>query len=369
MHRTPSGDIRVCLSGDWRAWPGVPSADELARELAHDAAPAVVEVEGRDLAGWNMATLAFLFRCETLCRQRAIPLRVGALPDGLQRLFRLGQAVPEPSEARRSRTRRSWLEVVGAGVLSGWDQVGDFTGFLGETLLAAGRWVRGRAQLRWGDALLVVQESGPRALGIVALINFLVGLILAFVGALQLARFGASVYVADLVAVATVREMGCIMTAIIMCGRTGAAFAAQLGTMKVNEEIDALTTFGFPTAEFLVLPRVLALACMMPLLCAFADLISIGGGLAVAIGMLDLSSTEYFNRTIAAITLPSFLLGIFKGACFGALVGLVGCWRGMRCGSDAAAVGEATTSAVVVGITGIIAADGVFAMLTNALKI
>jgi phospholipid/cholesterol/gamma-HCH transport system permease protein len=177
------------------------------------------------------------------------------------------------------------------------------------------------------------------------------------------------VYVADLVAVATVREMGCIMTAIIMCGRTGAAFAAQLGTMKVNEEIDAFAMFGFPPVDFLVLPRLLALVLMMPLLCAFADLIAVTGGLVVATGVLGLSSAEYVHRTIEAISLSSFLLGIFKGACFGVVVALVGCWRGVRCGSDAAAVGEATTSAVVIGITGIIVADGVFAVLTNALHI
>jgi phospholipid/cholesterol/gamma-HCH transport system permease protein len=212
-------------------------------------------------------------------------------------------------------------------------------------------------------------DSGPQALGIVALINFLVGLILAFVGAVQLRQFGAAIYVADLVAVGTVREMGCIMTGIILCGRTGAAFAAQLGTMKVNEEIDAFTAFGFPPVEFLVLPRLIALLVMMPLLCVFADLIAILGGFTVATLMLDVSSTEYLNRTLEAVTLNSFLLGIGKGAFFGLLVGVVGCWRGMRCGSNAAAVGEATTSAVVAGIAGIVAADGIFAVICNALGI
>jgi phospholipid/cholesterol/gamma-HCH transport system permease protein len=214
-----------------------------------------------------------------------------------------------------------------------------------------------------------MQQCGPQALGIVALINFLVGLILAFVGAVQLTQFGAALYVADLVAVAAVREMACIMTGIVICGRTGAAFAAQLGTMKVNQEIDAFATFGISPLEFLVLPRVLALVLMMPLLCLFADLICISGGFLVSSLMLHITPAYYLNRTVAAVTLTSFLLGVFKGAFFGVLVALTGCLRGMQCGTNAAAVGEATTKAVVTGITAIIAFDGLFAVICSALHI
>jgi phospholipid/cholesterol/gamma-HCH transport system permease protein len=214
-----------------------------------------------------------------------------------------------------------------------------------------------------------MQECGPKALGIVALINFLIGLILAFVGAVQLQRFGAAIYTADLVGIATVREMGCIMTGIIMCGRTGAAFAAQLGTMKVNQEIEAFRTFGFSPFEFLVLPRMLALILMMPVLVLFANLISIFGGFVVSTSMLHITPALYINRTIQAITVTSFLLGIFKGTYFGVVIALTGCLRGMQCGTNAAAVGLATTSAVVTGITVIIASDGLFAVICNALGI
>ena len=214
-----------------------------------------------------------------------------------------------------------------------------------------------------------MQECGPQAIGIVALINFLIGLILAFVGATELTRFGASIYVADLVGIATVREMGCIMTGIIICGRTGAAFAAQLGTMKVNQEIEAFQTFGISPVEFLVLPRMLALILMMPLLCLFADLISIAGGFLISTLMLHITPALYLHRTVEAITLGSFLLGVFKGAYFGVLIALTGCLRGIQCGTNAAAVGQATTSAVVTGITAIIASDGVFAVICNALHI
>jgi phospholipid/cholesterol/gamma-HCH transport system permease protein len=159
------------------------------------------------------------------------------------------------------------------------------------------------------------------------------------------------------------------MTGIIVCGRTGAAFAAQLGTMKVNEEIDAFKSFGISPVEFLVLPRLLALVLMMPLLCVFADAIGILGGFCIALGLLDLSFTGYYVRTVEAISLTGFLLGVFKGSFFGVLVALTGCLRGMQSGQNAAAVGLATTSAVVTGITSIIAADAVFAVLCNALGI
>jgi phospholipid/cholesterol/gamma-HCH transport system permease protein len=203
---------------------------------------------------------------------------------------------------------------------------------VGENVLAFGQLLRGKAQFRWSDMLLVMQECGPKALGIVALINFLIGLIMAFVGATQLEKFGASIYTADLVAVATVREMGCIMTGIIMCGRTGAAFAAQLGTMKVNQEIEALQTFGFNPAEFLVLPRMLALIFMMPLLVLFADLISILGGFFVSTLMLDITPALYADPDLETITLTTFSLGVVKGTYFGVVVALTWlfAWHPMR---------------------------------------
>jgi phospholipid/cholesterol/gamma-HCH transport system permease protein len=281
----------------------------------------------------------------------------------------LSQAVPERKDAVRTTAKAPWVQRVGESGIATFDGARAMLTFLGECVLAVGRLARGKAQFRFSDMLLVMQQTGPQALPIVALINFLIGLILAFVGATELKQFGASIYTADLVAVATVREMACIMTGIILCGRTGAAFAAQLGTMKVNQEIEAFQTFGIASIEFLVLPRMLALIVMMPLLCVFANIISIGGGYLVSTLMLDVSPTVYIDRTIASIRLTSFLLGIFKGAFFGVLIAISGCMRGMQCGTNAAAVGQATTSAVVTGITAIIASDGVFSVLCSVLDI
>ena len=368
QQKTPE-TLLLRAAGNWRTLGALPGLETVEREIGKGGTVKALEIDASGLAGWDSRFVAFISKCQELCRERKIEFRDAALPDGVRGLLRLASVVPEVKDARRSTAEAPILQQVGEGVLANWDGTISLFTFLGENVLAIGRLFQGRAQFRWSDAFLVMQECGPQALGIVALINFLIGLILAFVGATSLEQFGATIYVADMVAIGTVREMGCIMTGIILCGRTGAAFAAQLGTMKVNEEINALQTFGISPVEFLVLPRMIALILMMPLLVVFADIISISGGFFVSLSLLDGTATEYIGRTIDAITMKSFLLGVFKGSFFGFLVAYTGCLRGMQCGSNAAAVGEATTRAVVAGITAIIASDGIFAVICNALHI
>src|SRR6266853_6924826 len=364
-----SDALLVKLSGDSRE-QSEPLGIEVVREaLDHAKGTKVLSFESTGVIGWDSRFVAFIRNCLELSRTRNVAFRDDGLPEGVRRLLRLAQAVPERTDARHESVKPQLLQKLGERAIQGWRGTLEMFTFLGENLVALSNLFRGRAQFRWSDAFLAMQECGPQALGIVAMINFLVGLILAFVGATELTRFGASIYVADLVGIASVREMACIMTGIILCGRTGAAFAAQLGTMKVNEEISALETFGISPIEFLVLPRMVALMLMMPLLCVFADLISIAGGFFVSLSMLDGTATEYIHRTVEAIRLKSFLLGICKGSFFGFLVAYTGCLRGMQCGSNAAAVGAATTRAVVAGITAIIASDGIFAVICNALHI
>lgn len=368
IERPSPGVLLARVSGNWREGPTLPG--EVVREiLSKQPSAKFVEFDTAGLIGWDSRFVAFISQCAGMVRGRDIQLRYDGLPEGVRRLLRLAHAVPEKTDTHRTVVKGGFFRTVGERTIQGGAGILGLFTFLGQNLIALVNLLRGRAQFRWADAFLVMGQTGPQALGIVAMINFLVGLILAFVGALELARFGASIYVADLVGIATVREMGCIMTGIILCGRTGAAFAAQLGTMKVNEEINALQTFGLSPIEFLVLPRMVALILMMPFLCIFANLISIAGGFFVSIGMLDISYTEYVSRTIQAIQLKSFLLGIVKGTFFGFLVAYTGCLRGMQSGHTAAAVGEATTRAVVTGISAIIATDGIFAVLCNALRI
>jgi phospholipid/cholesterol/gamma-HCH transport system permease protein len=368
VRRTDPGNVVVEIAGDWLDRAGLPDVSPVEKELA-GAPMKAVEFDARGLGRWDSALMVRILAIYDLCAKAKVEFRSATLPEGLAKLIALSQAVPEKSDAARKQLNLSFLQRVGESGLAAWTGGAAMLSFLGESVLSLLKLARGRAQFRFRDMVEVMQACGPEALGIVALINFLIGLILAFVGATELSRFAASIYTADLVAVATVREMGCIMTGIILCGRTGAAFAAQLGTMKVNQEIEAFQTFGISPFEFLVLPRMLALILMMPLLVLFADLIAIGGGFFVSTLMLDISPAAYLHRTVRSIHLSFFLLGVFKGSFFGVLVALTGCLRGLQCGTNAAAVGLATTSAVVTGITWIIASDGLFAVICSALHI
>jgi len=361
--------LLIRISGKYHGQNQLQNATAIIAALERYPEVRSLSFDSTGLIGWDSRFVAFIRNCAELCQTRNIEIHDDGLPAGVRRLLRLALKVPERKDVRRTPDKIPFLQNTGERVVRGWDGALELFTFLGENIMAVGNLLRGRAQYRWADTFLVIEQCGPQALGIVAMINFLMGLILAFVGAVQLTKFGASIYVADLVGIATVREMGCVMTGIILCGRTGAAFAAQLGTMKVNEEINALQTFGISPLEFLVLPRMIALMLVMPFLCAFADFISIAGGFVVSVTMLDVTPTEYLTRTIQAIQLHSFLLGIGKGCFFGFLVAYTGCLRGMQSGSSAAAVGEATTKAVVTGISAIIASDGVFAVLTHVLQI
>jgi phospholipid/cholesterol/gamma-HCH transport system permease protein len=240
--------------------------------------------------------------------------------------------------------------------------------FLGELTRSLQRFVVGRARVRGRDLLAEVEGAGVRSFSIVAVVSFLLGLILAFVGGVTLRPFGASVYLANVVTISMVRELGPVMTAIVMAGRTGSAYAAQLGTMKVTQEIDALTTMALPPTDFLVLPRVLALTLMMPLLVIYADFIALAGGGLVATSSGETIAT-YTSQAKGAITLTTFWIGFLKSVVFGIVVALAGCIAGLRASRSAAAVGEAATNAVVSSIVWIIAIDGVFAVLLNLLGI
>jgi phospholipid/cholesterol/gamma-HCH transport system permease protein len=366
--QTGDGGLRVRLAGDWQLRGRVPSTSDVERALA--AAPARVSFEAGELGRWDSSLITALVDICEVCRTRGITADRAGLPTGVQRLLALAEAVPEKQGARREAKRAGFLERVGVATQEIVAAGADLLAFVGRATLALARLRPGRrAAFRASDLLLIIQRSGAEALGIVSLISFLVGVILAFVGAVQLQQFGAAIYVADLVGIAMARDMAAMMTAIVMAGRTGASFAAELGTMKVNREIDALTTMGIDPIGFLVLPRMIALFLMMPLLCLYADLLGMLGGAVIGVTMLDLSWTTYYQETISAVTLTQVAGGVFKGAVYGALVAVAGCLRGMECGNSASAVGEATTSAVVTSIVLIISACGTFAVLFYVLGI
>ena len=336
-----------------------------------DSGPPIRQIgfNSEDLAEWDSGLLTFLTKIVGLCSQKQIQADGKGLPEGAKRLLKLAFAVPEKKDTRNVAQREPFLARVGTKVMTFGKAAGEMNEFMGEAFLAFIKMLGGKARFRRSDLSLFLQQCGADALPIVSLISFLVGLILAFVGAIQLALFGAQLYVANLVGISMVRVMGALMTGIIITGRTGASFAAQLGTMQVNEEIDALTTMGISPIEFLVLPRMLALVLMMPLLTLYADLVGILGGAVVGLFMLDINLLEYYVQTKTAVNLTQVWIGLAHSVVFGALIALAGCLRGMQCGRSASAVGDATTSAVVTGITSIIVATAIITYICDVLNV
>lgn len=337
--------LRVRCSGhwDWRAPPpDMPAPAQLrnCRTLRLEA-DACSEEDG--------ALLAWLLKLCRLLQAQELGIDTQALPDGIRRLLELALAVP-PQQARPHPPEPAFLAGLGLIALHLWRDLPRAVAFTGEICLSLWRLLRGRVRLRRRDLLWLLEASGPRALPIASLISFLIGTILAYMGAVQLAQFGAQLYIADLVAIGMVREIGALMTGVILAGRTGAAYAAQLGSMQVNEEIDALRSLGLSPIDALVLPRMLALLLMLPLLTLYAGVVGIGAGMLVATSVFGVGLQEYWHETLNTLSWTHILIGMFKGTVYGLLVGFSGCWRGMECGRSAQAVGEATTSAVVTSI-------------------
>ncbi|MCP4686871.1 MAG: ABC transporter permease [Desulfobacterales bacterium] len=368
--RRPADDtLLVSLAGDWTIENRTPRASEVVARVEAGSEIRRVLFDTEKLAGWDSGLLTFLTRVLDHCAQNGIPVSREGLPPGAQRLLNLAAAVPERKGARKKEEKESFLVTVGESAIEFYRSTLAILSFIGEAFPAFLRMLVGKSRFRRSDLTLIIQDCGAKALPIVSLISLLVGLILAFVGAIQLVMFGAQIYVAALVGVAMIRVMGAVMAGVIMAGRTGAAFAAQLGAMEVNEEIDALRTLGISPMEFLVLPRMLALALMMPLLCLYADLMGVLGGLIVGVAMLDISFMEYVNMTRASVTLNDFLVGLVQSVVFGILVALSGCLRGMQCGRSASAVGDAATSAVVTGIVTIVVATAIITIICNVLGV
>ena len=363
------GTVRLQLSGSWRLSQPLPAAADVERQLEARSDLRRVVFEAQGVSDWDSGLLTFLRRLDGFVRRAGLEADASGLPEGVRRLLQLATAVPERSGAQRSTTPGSFLTRVGKEALALVEGSRDVLAFLGEVTLAFGRLLRGKARFRRSDLMLTIQQVGAQALPIVSLISFLVGMILAFLGSVQLLQFGAQIYVAPLVAIGMARDMAAMMVGIILAGRTGAAFAAQLGTMQVNEEIDALSTFGFAPMDFLVLPRMLALVLMTPLLCLYADLLGILGGAFVGVWFLDLPAVTYYQSTQYGVRLIDFGGGLIKAAVYGIVVAVAGCLKGLQCGRSSAAVGQATTSAVVTSIIFIVVSMAILTVIYNALGI
>ncbi len=371
---------RLCVrfTGDWRldTVPG-PAAERALRSAEQQAVSALapgsgiseLELDGEKLGSWDSSVLVPAARLTALARETGITVHDEKLPQGVRNLTALALAVPPNKNARRKIVSESLFSRIGGFFLSLPASVSRVLAFLGELVLCFGRLVSGRSGCTRANVWLSIQESGAEALPIVSLISLLVGLILAFVGVIQLSMFGAQIYVSSLVAVGMTRIMGAIMTGIILAGRTGASYAAVIGTMQVNEEIDALNTLGVPPSDYLVMPRLIALTIMTPLLVLYADFMGIVGGFLVGVGVLGLDPMEYYTFTQKGFNLNNLWVGMVHGLVFGMVISITGCYQGLNCGRNAEAVGRATTSAVVYSIVGIVLATAALTLLCNILKI
>ena len=366
----PSSDSALLtLAGDWTLSQSQLQWAPYQSELGDKGPLKDLRVVSRDLGAWDSSLLTLLQGVSDFAEDRSISLDLSALPDGVRRLHKLARAVPERAGGQGPVEGQGLLYRLGESSLRVWHEFQQINRFVGELVLSFGRLMVGRANFRRVELLGFLQSAGPEALPIVTLIGLLVGAVLAFVGAVQLQMFGAEIYVANLVGLGSVREMGAMMTAIIMAGRTGSAYAAQLGTMQVNDEIDALKTFGLSVIDFLVLPRTLALLIMLPLLTLWANLMGILGGMLVGVLVLDIGLLEYLIQTQDSIGLGDLSVGLIKSLIFAFVIALSGCMRGLQSGRNSSAVGHATTAAMVTAILLIVIWDAVTTILFNRLGI
>ena len=360
-------DVFIKLDGDYIEYNDDKEVREIYRSI-EDGTIKKAEVDASSLKKWDSSLLVILYNLQKYALRDMISLSVDNPPSGLKQMLDLAFSV-DRKPVGETKASYSFLEAVGNWGISVASGVGKGTSFLKDAWKSFLRFVKGKATMRWVDFLFALEDCGYKALPIVSLISFMVGLILAFVGAVQLKTFGAEIYVASLVTIGMTRIMGAIMTGIIMAGRTGASYAATIGTMQVNEEIDALKTMGIPAGDFLVLPRMMALVLMMPLLTMWSDFMGMLGGGFVGVTMLGIPLQKYWDMSIDAINLNNFMVGIFHGFVFGIVIAVCGCYYGIYCGRNADSVGVATTKAVVSAIVWMIVMTGIITVICEVFGI
>ena len=325
-----------------------------------------IKLVGKNIESWNPDFVITLFNA--LKHISKDNITYSQLPEGMEELLRLAFQTPA-KETEVSGPKDSFLERIGQGGIIFCRCVKKGGTFIYESLSSWGRQIVGKAVYRSKDFWMILADCGPKSIFIVSLISFMVGLILAFVGAIQLKTFGAQVYVASLVTIGMTRIMGAIMTGVIMAGRTGASYAATIGTMQVNEELDALQTMGISRTDFLVLPRVNALLLSMPILVLLSDFMGILGGCFVCVVFWEIPLGEYIKYTVNSFNITNFLVGVFHGIVFGYIIALCGCYFGVHCGRNADSVGAATTHAVVYAIVWMIVMTGLLTAILQGLGI
>lgn len=328
-----------------------------------------IYVDATNLKKWDSTLVVVFYKILKLVNQKNIEINMESLPYGFKRLLKLAFTVERKVNKNINNKKQDLIDSIGKNVLQKYNAfISGFMFFI-DLLKSFFCFLFGNTVMRPVDFISALGDCGYKALPIVSLISFMVGLILAFVGAVQLKLFGAQIYVASLVAIGMIRIMGPAMTGIIMAGRTGASYAASIGTMQVNDEINALKTMGISIMDFLTLPRFLALTISMPILSLCADFFGIIGGASVGTTMLGIPLSEYWKISMNTLDVKNFLIGIFHGYVYGWVISLCGCYYGIYCGKDADSVGKATTMAVVSSIVWIVITTGIITFICQIFNI
>jgi phospholipid/cholesterol/gamma-HCH transport system permease protein len=331
--------------------------------------PSKLILDFESISIMDSSGLALIRLLKRYCDTHGIPLEHRSIPSSAEYFARFLDLPLTPSAPSEDSFLTARVSSLGGIVRSKWSEWNDLVRFIGDFFISTGSALHHFRRFRWREVLYYAQLSGADAMPIVFLLSFLLGLVMAFQGAVQLRQFGANIFVADLLSLAMTRELGPVFTAVILAGRSGSAFAAEIGTMKVNEEVDALVVMGFDITKFLVLPKVIALALCGPLLTMLANASSIVGGIVVGIVSLDLTAASFVQEVYSILTLTDVFGGLAKSLVFSILVALIGCFRGLQADKGADSVGRQTTSAVVSGIFLIILADAVFTVLYHIFDI
>jgi len=362
------GLLTIVMAGQWCAADNLPSPELLIEKIRNLPDLKKITFDTEKISHWDSGLLVFIVMLNKIGQKKSFDVNLNGLSKNMRSLLTLANAVPERKHAPPAPTP-SLLVSVGHSTKQFYFEFEKMMVFIGAITFSLSHFFRGKVKFLWRDLFYFIQDCSVTSLPIVLIISFLMGLILAFIGAIQLQAFGAGIYVANLVAIGMTREMSPLMIAIIMTGRTGASYAAQLGSMQVNEEIDALQTTVISPIDFLVLPRIIALVLMIPLLCLYGDFVGILGGMIISKAFLHISAAAYIHQTTTAISLIDVAVGVVKSILFGLLVAIAGCYQGLNCGRSSDAVGRATTKAVVTGILYVIVADAIFEIILNILKI
>jgi phospholipid/cholesterol/gamma-HCH transport system permease protein len=356
----------LSLHGDWSV-RGEGPHERTPERLLERSDVRVVVFDASDLGNWDSSLLIFLSFLREASAIRRVDFDESGLPAATRRLLALIRA--EPQSPAGVGTHIGLAERVGEWALGRWSDGAALVSLAGEAVLRAVPALRGKISTRAGDLWNFIYSASAAALPIVTLVNILVGAIIAFLGGIQLRRLGAEVYVSNLIGVTEIREMAPLVTGIVMSGRTGSAYAAEISAMQGSEEIDALRALGIPIFDYLVLPRLVALGAMMGPLCLYAGTLGIFGGFAVAVSMMHMSVGTFTGHVRDAVAGTDIALGLAKSVAFGSWIALSGCRIGLRAGRSVTDVGRAATTAAVSGIVGVIALDALFDVCAEALGI